>query len=601
MKPKTNHLFASNYVTSRLQFSLKSINTKRAKAILVFWLFFTGAGQYANSQNITRVAGIFKSACAAAPCGDGGKAMDANLYSPSALALDAEGNVYITEYSNHAIRKINVATGTITTIAGTQRSSCLAAPCGDGGSATSAQLNGPRGITVDTNGDIYIADFSNHVIRKISKATGIITTVAGTMRASCATTPCGDGGQATDARLSSPTGVAIDKEGNIYIADYGNHAIRKVTKTTGVITTVAGTLKSSCMTAPCGDNSAATSALFNGPSSIAFDSEGNFYVTEYGNHSVRKINKTTGIITTYAGTQRASCSAAPCGDGGLATHTNARLTSPFSLTIDKNDNLFIADASNAAIRRVDKATGIISTVVGQVKTACSSVPCGDGGSPTSALLSNPFGVAFNAGNELYIVEYGNQVVRKVNFNSTLPVRFINFSAISRGNVVELNWKTAEEINVERYEVEKSSSRPQFQKEGEVKATGSSINDYKWTDYSSATGHNFYRVKAIDKDGSARYSPVVRVKAETTTPVMRISPNPVTNNTLHLQVTNATTGEYEVTLFNSEGQKVYAQRFSTAAGIVNKAITLPASLSKGIYTLFLSNEKQELNQQQFVLQ
>src|SRR5690606_13638766 len=118
-----------------------------------------------------------------------------------------------------------------------------------------------------------------------------------------------------------------------------------------VITTIAGTMKSSCSLAPCGDGGAATSAQFNGPSRLAVDSSGNLFVTEYGNHSVRRIDIDTGLISTVAGTQRSSCSVSPCGDGGLATA--ARLTSPFSLTVDQDDNLLIADSSNGAIRKVD--------------------------------------------------------------------------------------------------------------------------------------------------------------------------------------------------------------------------------------------------------
>src|SRR5690606_17487860 len=283
----------------------------------------------------------------------------------------------------------------------------------DGGPATAALLNGPRGGGVDLDGNIYIADFSNHAIRKVDKATGIITTVAGRIRESCSTTPCGEGGQATDARLNSPTGVQFDSYNNMFISDYGNHIIRRVDAETGIITTIAGTMKSSCFSSPCGDGGQATDAQFNGPSRLAIDSNDNIFVTEYGNHVVRRIDASTGIITTYAGTQKASCSVYPCGDGGPATSTDARLTSPFSLTVDAHDNVYIADSSNAAIRFVDKNTGIISTVAGIVKSSCGVVPCGTGGPATAAQLSNPFEVAFNSMGEMYILEYSNQAIRKV--------------------------------------------------------------------------------------------------------------------------------------------------------------------------------------------
>jgi len=362
---------------------------------------------------ITLVAGTLKSACSVSPCGDGGPASDAKLYSPSGMMIDYEDNVYTAEFSLHAVRMISAETGYIYTFAGQQRTSCTEAPCGDGGPATAALLNGPRGGGVDLDGNIYIADFSNHAIRKVDKATGIITTVAGRIRESCSTTPCGEGGQATDARLNSPTGVQFDSYNNMFISDYGNHIIRRVDAETGIITTIAGTMKSSCFSSPCGDGGQATDAQFNGPSRLAIDSNDNIFVTEYGNHVVRRIDASTGIITTYAGTQKASCSVYPCGDGGPATSTDARLTSPFSLTVDAHDNVYIADSSNAAIRFVDKNTGIISTVAGIVKSSCGVVPCGTGGPATAAQLSNPFEVAFNSMGEMYILEYSNQAIRKV--------------------------------------------------------------------------------------------------------------------------------------------------------------------------------------------
>src|SRR5690606_16660548 len=137
-------------------------------------------------------------------------------------------------------------TGIISTFAGQPRTACVEAPCGDGGPAEDARLNGPRGVASDADGNIYVADFSNHAIRRVDAETGIITTVAGEVRESCSTVPCGDGGLATDARLNSPTRVAFDPQGHMYIADYGNHVIRRVDKDTGIITTVAGTMKSSC-------------------------------------------------------------------------------------------------------------------------------------------------------------------------------------------------------------------------------------------------------------------------------------------------------------------------------------------------------------------
>lgn len=213
--------------------------------------------------------------------------------------------------------------------------------------------------------------------------------------------------------MSSPTSIAFDSKGHMYITDYGNHVIRRIDKDTGIITTYAGTQKQSCSTPPCGDGNVATEASFNGPSAIAFDSQDNLFLTEYGNHVVRKVAATTRIVTTLAGNQRASCSVFPCGDGGLATAAEARLTSPFSLTVGPDDNVYIADSSNGAIRRVDQSTGIITTVAGIVKSSCGAAPCGNDGPATSAQFSNPFGVRFDSQGVMYILEYSNQALRKV--------------------------------------------------------------------------------------------------------------------------------------------------------------------------------------------
>ncbi|MCB9730709.1 MAG: hypothetical protein H6746_19720 [Deltaproteobacteria bacterium] len=360
---------------------------------------------------ITTVAGQIKSSCTASPCGDGAAASAAQLSSPSGVAVDAGDNVYIAEYSNHDIRRIDKATGVITTIAGTMKSSCVSAPCGDGGPATEAKLSSPRGIAFDTAGNLYIADFSNHAIRKVDAQTGIITTVAGVLKSACSTATCGEGEMATVAKLNSPTGVYVDANDDIYIADYGNNVVRKVDAQTGIMTTVVGVMKTACSASPCNDGQTATSALLNGPSSVVMDSSGNLFVSEYNNNTIRRVDATTGIVSTVAGVAKLSCSSAPCGDGDAATA--ARLTSPFALTVDASDNIVFTDSSNSAVRRIDVQSGIITTIAGTLKTSCGTTSCGDGGSPTEALMTNPFGVAYDSTGALYIVEYSNQILRKV--------------------------------------------------------------------------------------------------------------------------------------------------------------------------------------------
>src|SRR5437773_2057330 len=335
----------------------------------------------ALSQTINTVAG--------GGAGDGGDATIANLNSPAGVAVDSSGNLYIADLGNERIRKVAAATGIITTVAGNG----VFGFAGDGGAATDASLGVPVGVAVDAGGDLYIADYSNHRIRKVSAATGIITTVAG----NGINTFAGDGGAATSASLNSPSGVALDASGNLYIADYFNNRIRKVDAASGIITTVAG----NGSPAFAGDDGAATSASLNGPVAVALDASGNLYVADQGNHRIRKVAAATGIITTVAGNGINTFA----GDGGAAT--NASLNYPASVALDASGNLYIADPNNNRIRKVAAATGIITTVAG------GGSSLGDGGAATSASLYDPTALALDASGNLYIADQNNHRIRKV--------------------------------------------------------------------------------------------------------------------------------------------------------------------------------------------
>ena len=248
----------------------------------------------------------------------------AQLYEPWGVAVDSAGNVYIAETGSNRIRK--VSNGVITTVAGNG----TLGYSGDNGPATSAKLNDPTGVAVDSAGNLYIADKDNSRIREVSN--GVITTVAGNGTYGFS----GDNGPATSAKLSNPYGVAVDTSGNLYIADVSNDCIRKVTN--GVITTVAGdrTYGSS------GDNGPATSAELSGPLGVAVDAAGNLYIADTGNNRVRKITK--GVITTVAGDGLSGFG----GDNGPAT--SAYLNSPEGVAVDSAGNLYIADTGNSRIR-----------------------------------------------------------------------------------------------------------------------------------------------------------------------------------------------------------------------------------------------------------
>jgi len=316
--------------------------------------------------------------------GDGSTGTNAELNFPTGVAVDSSGNVYIADLVNLRIRKLTSG-GTISTVAGNGKYSYS----GDGGQATSAQLNTPQAVAADSSGNLYIADTVNNVVRKVTAA-GVISTIAGNGTAGSG----GDGGAATSAQLHSPQGIAVDANGGIYIADTQNARVRKITN--GTINTVAG----SGTAGFGGDSGAATSAQLNIPAGLAVDGAGNLYIADFSNNRVRKVTP-GGTITTLAGNGLEGYS----GDGGPAN--GAQLTTPVGLAADSSGNVYIADSGNNAVRVVN-ASGIISTVAGDGLAGYS----GDGGPAVSAMVGNPSGVALDASGNLYISD-GSVRVRKV--------------------------------------------------------------------------------------------------------------------------------------------------------------------------------------------
>ncbi|PWT76932.1 MAG: hypothetical protein C5B59_05365 [Bacteroidetes bacterium] len=264
---------------------------------------------------------------------------------------------------------------------------------GDGGPATMAALLVPSGVAADKNNNLYIADDDNNRIRKVDAITGIITTVAGNGSYGFA----GDGGPAISASLKGPTGIAIDAAGNLYVADYNNNRIRKVDVATGIITTIAGNGSSGFG----GDGGPAVSANIWLPTGVAVDRSNNVYIADYGNHRVRKVDAQSGVITTVAGNGIAGFS----GDGGLGI--SAELFEPYGIFMDAAMNLYIADYGNNRIRKLVSGTGIISTIAGTGITGYN----GDGLSSLSTNLTAPTGITADIFGNLYIADLSQRVLR----------------------------------------------------------------------------------------------------------------------------------------------------------------------------------------------
>lgn len=374
-----------------------------------------GDGFYANDDGDGRFAG------------DGGPAISASFGRPAATAVDAAGNIYVYDENNFRIRRIDAATGVITTVVGTG----VAVPnlwnvgldnysAGDGGQGTDAQIGSQVSIAVDSAGDLYLADPFNLRVRKLDTTTGIITTVAGggnsDIRLPLEVIGDGtgtlyvssEGGNVVKVfpsgeydfvaqSLNAPEDIALDAAGNLYIAETGGQYIRKVDAATGAITIVAG----SAAQGYGGDGGPATDATMNNPLGLALDSSGNVYFADSNNGVVRKVDASTGVISTIAGGGTSS-------QDTLATAVN--LSQPVDVFVDAADVLYISEGNggHAAVRKLD-ASGNLVTVAGNLTSGFS----GDGGPATDAELGNPLAIEVTAGGDIYIWDSTNQRIRKV--------------------------------------------------------------------------------------------------------------------------------------------------------------------------------------------
>lgn len=345
-------------------------------------------------------------------CGDTGSSTSAQLNLPGAVLVDSSSNIYIADSGDYAVREVNGSTGEITLLAGSYvHCSPLSPGCGDTGPATSALLNNPTDIFLGTS-NIFIADELDAAIRTVPIGGGNISTVAGVQ---FNRGWYGDGGPATSAELQNPVSVAADSSGNVYIADTPSNIIRKV-DAAGTISSVAGVLLSchQSSTSLCGDGGPATAANLWLPSDVFADSAGNLFIADSMDNVIRKVSAQTGFISTVAGDDT-SFSAGFGGDGTLATSVGVLLSNPSGVFVDTTGDIFIADTANNRIREVTAIDGHINTVAGDGTKGY----LGDGSAAIAAELNSPTGVFVDAKGNLYITDSGNDVIRMVDPKGTI--------------------------------------------------------------------------------------------------------------------------------------------------------------------------------------
>lgn len=510
--------------------------------------------------------------------GDGGLALTAKLRLPSDIYIDASGNKYIADANNHCIRKVT-AGGIISTIVGTGGTSGFS---GDGGPATACKLNQPGAICMDNTGNMYIADATNHRIRKVDAASGIITTIAGNGTASTT----GDGGLATAATVNFPYGIAIDSNGDLYISESSGHVIRKITLSTGIITTYAGTAGS---TGSTGDGGLATSAKLNFPRDICFDGANNLYIADRVNNKIRKVTASTGNISTIAGTG----SAGSTGDGGLATA--ARIRGPFGVSVDGVGNVYIADATNNKIRKITSSTGIISTFAGTGTAGYS----GDGGDATLANLNFPTNVFADA-SYLYIVDNSNNRVRRIQIGPiVLPLGFKDFTAtVINEEHVYLEWNSYSEESNSKYILERSSNGSDWEyfSTSEINQNTENICHYSLPDINPIKGLSYYRLSKLNLDGIQTVLSIQAVFLEST---FIVYPNPAFGESVNILFPSNTDNTILIEWIDQCGKIVKREEILKEKNHPNTVINTQ-ELQSGKYTLHVLSGSNSIMQEEVVL-
>jgi hypothetical protein len=535
--------------------------TSRILALLLCpFLFFPFLSP---AQMLARVAG--DSSGAPGYSGNGKLAQYAVLNYPSGMAHDKQGNLFVADLMNAVIRKID-RYGFVSVFAGTGEQGYS----GDGGPALDAKLTFPTYLYIDNKGNLLFSDFQ--VIRKVD-VRGIITTVAGCGEIGFA----GDNGPATDAWFRNPTGIVQDKAGNVYIADSYNNRIRKVDGA-GIITTCAGS-----GAGYSGDGGPATAALFLRPSDLAIDKSGNMFIADRDNNVIRKID-TGGIVTTVAGNGFGAGTAGGGWGGDGAAATDAMLSAPISINVDDSGALYFCEIRNNVVRKVD-ANGIIHTLAGTTDTGISA-----SGTPASAAkLKAPFGICVENNREIYFTDRANHLIWK-RFDETGPSFVHNNSAAIDICSDSSRYALGDALSVldldKMQGLKWSIISPPLHGDivGSYESVGGDIrvpDSMYYLPYRTYRGTDSFTVRV--SDGYYADSTVVRINALTDGEII-CGPVPSSGDIQVRGVFGCNTQQLDIAVFNALGQRVFYQEIAAPNGVLNEELVLDRSLARGMYFL-----------------
>ncbi len=420
------------------------------------------------------------------------------LNSPSGLAIDNAGNLFVSTEGNHSIYKVSTS-GTVQFVAGGGGAGANGSGADDGVGA-SASFNVPSGLAIDPQGNVYVADKFNNKIRKVTPA-GVVSSFAGSGLIGI------DDGFGALASFYNPTGIVIDTAGNFFVADQFNNLIRKVSPAAEV-TTIAGDGSNGTL------DGAALSASFYRPYDINVDIYGNLYVSDQNNNKIRKIS-TSGVVTTLAGGGGSGFYGGGCGNGvGLL----ASFKYPAGITLHPSGIFYLADNGNHLIRKITLGY-----------TISPSLPKGLSFDFTTGIISGTPTELSPATNYTItgINEAGSSVTTvSIAVVAPLPVNLIAFKALALNKTIATEWQTASEINTTQFVLQRSATGTEdFTTIGIIKAVGKGANRYQFMDNEPIRGINFYRLKIVDKDGSISYSNIVSAKLSSTKADITIFPNP----------------------------------------------------------------------------